>query len=517
MLFAVISVYASAYDFTVDGIYYNILSADDKTCAVTYRGTSYNSYSGDVTIPAEVAYNDVTYKVTGIGEKAFSNCNRLKSIIIPDGVTGIGERAFYFCTSLTSIDIPENVTSIGKDAFYYCSKLVSINISGELTSIGEYAFYCCTSLTSITIPESVTSIGRDAFCGCESLTSINIPDGVTSIESGVFWDCSSLTSIKIPDGVTSIGYSAFNSCKSLTSVTIPDGVTSIERLTFYGCSSLKSINIPDGVTSIGESAFYCCTSLTEINIPEKVTSIGEEAFYQCMALKRIFCYSETVPTLGSFVFTYVPSTCVLYLPNGKAEDYKKNSQFSKFLTTDVTVTEAGWASGCLTYPAKAPSGTAYYISSINSEIATLTEFPNGEIPYCEGFLYRNTAGTYTFTDADETPEKVKNLLYGTTETMSDLDAGSIYVLGLNDAGKIGIRCYTGTELSGNKAYIKTSEIPAEVLNSIAFGFDDETTGVSEVSAAKESGNDHVFNLQGQRMATPRSGQIYIKNGKKFIK
>ena len=48
-----VSTQCFAHDFEVDGIFYNILSQDDKTVAVTYYGTDNESaqYSGHVTIP----------------------------------------------------------------------------------------------------------------------------------------------------------------------------------------------------------------------------------------------------------------------------------------------------------------------------------------------------------------------------------------------------------------------------------------------------------------------------------
>ena len=116
------SISASAHDFEVDGIYYNILPNVYRSVEVTYEGDSYSSakYNGNVTIPNSVTYNGFTYSVTAIGEEAFYDCSSLTSMSISEGVTRIGTRAFYGCSSLTSISIPEGMTRIGFNAFYGC-------------------------------------------------------------------------------------------------------------------------------------------------------------------------------------------------------------------------------------------------------------------------------------------------------------------------------------------------------------------------------------------------------------
>ena len=101
-----------------------------------------------------------------LGDYAFYDCSRLKSVVIPSSVTSIGERAFYGCSKLTSVEIPSSVTSIGEYAFCGCSKLTSVEIPSSVTSIGSYAFYGCSSLASVEIPSSVTSIGSYAFEKC---------------------------------------------------------------------------------------------------------------------------------------------------------------------------------------------------------------------------------------------------------------------------------------------------------------------------------------------------------------
>ena len=321
------SVMANAYDFEVDGIFYNILSSTDLTVKVTYKGQywdSYKEYSGVVIIPSSVTYNSRTYSVTSIGGSAFRDCSSLTSVTIPNSVTSIGEYAFYDCSSLTSVTLKSN--SIVGNTYTHDSNIgdifgsqVTEYIIGEsVTSIGGYAFYNCSSLISITIPNSVTSIGSSVFSGCSSLTSITIPNSVTSIGSSVFSGCSSMTSITIPNSVTSIGERAFSYCSSLTSVTIGNSVTSIGNHAFYECSSLTSVTIPNSVTSIGGYAFYNCSSLLSITIPNSVTSIGNHAFYECSNLQSL-TIGTGVLSIGSY---QSHPAKVIWLPNTPPDGYE---------------------------------------------------------------------------------------------------------------------------------------------------------------------------------------------------
>ena len=172
------------------------------------------------------------------------------------------------------------VTAIGDKAFYQCERINSIVLPDSLRSIGSAAFEQCPYLEEIGIPDSVTTIGSSAFSGCRRLTSVSLGDGVTEIGGGAFSGCDSLTSIVIPDGVTSIGYNTFAYCSSLTSITLPDRVTSIGNYAFSGCWDLEDLTIPDSVIYIGDCAFLNC-GLTNITIPDSVTSIGDGAFVSC--------------------------------------------------------------------------------------------------------------------------------------------------------------------------------------------------------------------------------------------
>ena len=200
-------------------------------------------------------------------------------------------------------------------------KIKTVVIKDGVTSIGKYAFYK-SGLTSVTIPNSVKSIGEFAFEFCYSLTSIAIPNSVTSIGYSAFLYCSALTYITIPNSVTTIGSGAFSYCKSLTSVKIPNSITSLGNSVFSNCSGLTSVEIPNSVTRIGDYAFAACYTLTSIAIPNSVTSIGERAFFNCSSLTSITFEGSKRPNFGNNVFEGVNKSIPIYVPSISIEEYK---------------------------------------------------------------------------------------------------------------------------------------------------------------------------------------------------
>ena len=326
------SVTANAYDFEVDGIYYNILSASDLTVEVT---SGDNKYIGEVIIPSTVTYKSRTLSVISIGNRAFEYCYDLTSVTIPNSVTTIGEYAFYDCTSLRDLRIEDgsNILSCNDKAFWNCplktlylgrdlqnpyfsnnATLTSVTIGNSVTTIGENAFYSCLGLTSVTIGNSVTTIGDYAFSECRGLTSVTIGNSVTTIGYQAFYYCRSLTSVTIPNSVTTIGYQAFYECSGLTSVTIGNSVTTIGKEAFFGCSGLTSITIPNSVTTIGENAFYDCSGLTSVTIGNSVTTIEYQAFKNCTNLTSV-TIGNSVTTIGGYAFNRCTGLTSVTIPN----------------------------------------------------------------------------------------------------------------------------------------------------------------------------------------------------------
>ncbi len=215
------SLFASAYDFKVDGIYYNITSMSNLEVGVTYKNLTYisgncyrnTSYFGDVTIPETVNYNNLTFTVTSIGYSAF----------------GTGH--------------PERYDSY--DENHGC-KITSINLPPTIRTIGDYAFQNCRELSKVSLPASLETIGDRSFSS-SSIREVIIPNNVKTIGSCSFMDCDFLSNVIIGNNITEIGLYAFSGDEKLlevfcTSITRPNGMTL--ETSFTNCHPALEVYVP---------------------------------------------------------------------------------------------------------------------------------------------------------------------------------------------------------------------------------------------------------------------------------
>ena len=130
-----------------------------------------------------------------------SGMKNLDSVTIPNSVTSIGDKAFTGCSWLSSIIVESgNPVYDSRDT---CNAIIetatntliqgcrNTTIPNSVTKIREYAFYDCSSLTSVAIPNSVTEIGESAFSDC-FLQSVFINSNTIHIEENAFDYCQSL-------------------------------------------------------------------------------------------------------------------------------------------------------------------------------------------------------------------------------------------------------------------------------------------------------------------------------------
>ena len=292
--------------------------------------------------------------VTAIGDNAFSGCNGLSSIVIPDCITSIGECPFVFCNSNLTVIFPTGSASYIHDVKYNrnnncfidttTKKLIAIcensviPTNGSVTSIGERALSYVPELPSINIPSAVTQIDAGAFSGSSFekvfflSSDVIIDDGADIPASTVIYGDAGSTAegyaqahgntfakvlysgsiytiewriydnrVMLLSGIGSTGN--YNNSKrpwaeyedSFSDVVVGEGITKLGDRTFYAYKKvLKSITLPNTLEYIGASVFSDCTALTEIKLPNNsLRSLGNSAFGGCTGIKH-FHIPETV-------------------------------------------------------------------------------------------------------------------------------------------------------------------------------------------------------------------------------
>jgi len=183
---------------------------------------------------------------------------------------------------------------------------------------------------------------------------------------------------------------------------------------------------------------------------------------------------------------------------------------------DISLTNAGYATFCLPYDATIPEGLTAYTANDNGESVKLTAIESGNIAAGEGVVLKGEEGTYTFVaTAEDVSATTGNQMAGVTEKTELTSADNAYMLTRKkDDGSIAFRLLTTDyTLDANKAYLKLEN---NARNLISVVWDDNATGIYDLSEKEEAENGAIYNLAGQKLMRTQKG-INIINGKLVIK
>ncbi len=101
---------------------------------------------------------------------------------IKNGTLTVAGFAFSFCEELESISLPEGLKTIGRSAFSYCTKLKSVNIPKRVTFIGLRAFARCEGLEAIVFDAPSGWSATDIDANKTSLPEGEL-DGASAVKS----------------------------------------------------------------------------------------------------------------------------------------------------------------------------------------------------------------------------------------------------------------------------------------------------------------------------------------------
>ena len=177
--------------------------------------------------------------------------------------------------------------------------------------------------------------------------------------------------------------------------------------------------------------------------------------------------------------------------------------------TDIkSISAAGYATYCSNNALDFSNveGLTAYVAIHGTE-KDIEFVPVTTVPAGQGVLLKGDQGNYRIPVIADAETISENLFIGVIED-TNIDAGAGFVLMASP--KVGFyKNKNAFTVSARTAYL-----PATASGRAFIGFDDETTGIKTVSNAAEN-NGMIFNLNGQRVSSPKGG-LYIKNGKKVI-
>ena len=138
-----------------------VISGKGKMSNWTYESPSpWNKYA------SEILNVVIENGVTSIGNYAFYNCRKLKSVSFGETVAEIGECAFMMTYELHKVAIPDSVKTIKKSAFS-CSWIEELSLGNSVERIEDDAFGGNFALTEVVFPESISYLGKDIFEGAD--------------------------------------------------------------------------------------------------------------------------------------------------------------------------------------------------------------------------------------------------------------------------------------------------------------------------------------------------------------
>lgn len=299
---------------------YYLGSADNKYLLFIKASTKVSNFkihNDTIKIEAGAFWNDSILEtidlpagLLDIGVEAFGLCINLKEILLPSYITEIKDSTFIGCTNLEIVDL-NNVQKIDRYAFSECNSLTEINIPDSVEIISNHAFSFCIGLEVITLGTGLKTLEPNAFYCCSNIKIINynaiLMDDLTTT-SYIFYTYEYADygiTLNIGNNVERVPACLLYGRKNIEKIIFEDGsiCKSIGEFAFRDCELLQEIIIPEGVISIENNAFIECDNLKYVSIPNTLEIIGGTGLNQCEYLvyneynNGLYLGNETNPYL----------------------------------------------------------------------------------------------------------------------------------------------------------------------------------------------------------------------------
>ena len=528
-----------------------------------------SGFTGDLTIPNSV---------TSIGEYAFSGCKGFTGdLTIPNSVTSIGAYAFSGCKGLDgNLTIGYSVTSIGIKTFSGCSELSGVEMKSiPYIHINAFSDVNCTKavvlsddsyvytgsnsyfpeVSSVTAPctldltgsvvENHANLTRTHECTVKSETETYLASAAgCENDATYFYKCANCdehgTETWTKAG-TAIGHD-YHQAEDANYLVFPATCTNdavyhekCSRCTTHGAewsatgtatgnhsytnNTLTASPIEDGLYAY--ACDYGCGTHTDDHIIKdfygegnhlELTKDGEGNYStsEDIIINDPASFYSSVDFSSPVDFTAARVTFNRYFIND-------GGMWSFIVPFDIPAAQAAQLGTFYQYRthgegkvhfdniARVGEGivranTAYFfkpatdftsITVDDAEIKATTSMPNAENPSEPG-------------------------LYGTYSQI-DIPVGA-YGYAMHDGQSTFVKAGTGNLLRSFRAYLWLGSGASMAKVLAFFGDYDDITGINNIETDTDLDmSKPIYTLSGQRIMTPKKGEIYIQNGKKVIK
>ena len=388
-----------------------------------------------------------------IGEFAFTGCNKLQTMVLPERTVYVGNKAFQICAELKQVHFPSTLTEIGYDTgttaypteptmlvFYNCKKLEAITVAegnpaftaidgilyGKTDGVATHLMACPAGKAGVVnVPGTVTHVLPSVFYNNDFITEVHFAahTGAIEVQFGeqVFYYARALEKVTLPTGMTTLPTQLFYYNQKLSEIVIPYTVSYIEVNPFYSCSGLKTITFaaaPEGVEEVPllladgsystdnygnesyQGAFANLDGITEIVLPARTVTdanngaTGAFAFAGCGNLQSVVL-SSNMEEIGEQMFRYAEK-----LSSVTFDAEPKYTVISKYAFYRTAIREINIPATVHTIETY-----AFYHSALESVVipAAVKELPD----YIFG--YSDKLSSVTIVDTAETPSQLESI------------------------------------------------------------------------------------------------------------
>lgn len=397
----------------------------------------------------------------------------------------------------------------------------SVSSDGEATITGVDL----GSVTDVTIPNTlggypVTTLRQYCFA-MKDMRSVTFEEGITTLDDACFMFCNSLESVVLPASIEWIGNMCFENATKLKYAVIPTS----------NLTHVRS-NTPNVVNNIVFSGANSDLTVILTGEPNEALKDNQDYYNNLLRLTQNnnAYYDVCIPV--EYLEEYEP---LFSITNGNVSAYRIAKTRYSTVCLPYAIKSTSDCLGISTFSKEKSADEAYGMNDDKTDITFENLSADEELtagkPYVfeqisgngdqENFTPQSQFGITGFVafaldvtsgkvDSEQNDTYLKGSFSG--KSYEELSTGYCYLL--QSDGVFRIVGATRVKVPAYRAYLDLSRASsqAKAIN-MTLG---NATGIGRLTNTQGKSNGAMYDLQGRKVAVPVKGQLYIKNGQKYI-